>query len=173
MDGLQKSRKSAVRRRDAKKSSNLASGSPSGSPWGGPGRPGEAEQWPQERPKTAPRGAQQFFFASGTPPGRHQERSEALLAPTLGRHGAQKRPRGLRALIWCPSGPLGELIFFIFVVFSSLVSHSFRGMFLFVFACVLVFALCFLGSSKLEFWVWKPSIPEALGGRRGSRSDMN
>ena len=40
--------------------------------------------------------------------------------------------------------PFGKHLFFIFGDCSTLVSHSFRVMFLFVFACVLVFALCFL-----------------------------
>ena len=31
----------------------------------------------------------------------------------------------------------------------------------------------FEGLEALIFEIWKPSIPEALGGRRGSRSDMN
>ena len=34
-------------------------------------------------------------------------------------------------------------------------------------------SLFFEGLEALIFEIWKPSIPEALGGRRGSRSDMN
>ena len=66
-----------------------------------------------------------------------------LLAPTLGPHGAQKRPGGLQALIWCPPGPFGEHFLLIVDEFSTLVSHSFHVMFLFISACVLVLALCF------------------------------
>ena len=36
---------------------------------------------------------------------------DALLAATLGPHGAQRRPRGLQDLIGCPPGPLGEHFF--------------------------------------------------------------
>ena len=34
-------------------------------------------------------------------------------------------------------------------------------------------SLFFDGFAALIFQMWKPSIPEALGGRRGSRSDKN
>ena len=33
---------------------------------------------------------------------------DALLAATLGPHGAQRRPGGLQALVGCPPGTLGE-----------------------------------------------------------------
>ena len=46
-----------------------------------------------------------FFWASGPPPGRRQERFEALPAATLGPHGAQKLPEPLRTLILDPPPP--------------------------------------------------------------------
>ena len=82
------------------------------------------------------------------PPGRPQEPFGVLLAPTLGPHGAQKRPGGLQALISCPPGPFWEHFLLIFDDFSTLVSHSFHVMFLFVFACLLVLPLCFWKASK-------------------------
>ncbi len=79
-----------------------------------------------------------------------------LLAPTWGPHGAQKCPGGLQALIWCPPAPFGEHFLFIFDELSTLVSHSFHVMFLFVFACVLVFALFFEGFDALILKVGSP-----------------
>ena len=62
-----------------------------------------------------PRGPQEapheFFSASGPPPGRRQERFEALPAATLGPHGAQKLPGSLRTLILDPPPPLPWGIF--------------------------------------------------------------
>ena len=72
-----------------------------------------------------------FLLALGSPPARHQERFEALLAATLGPHGVQRRPGGLRALIWCSPAPLREqflrlflMTFRICVFFRSVSSSS-------------------------------------------------
>ena len=94
---------------------------------------------------------------------------DALLAATLGPHGAQRRPGGLEALIGCPPGPLGEHFWW----FSTLVSHAFRVIFLFVFACVFAFGLCFSGLWSLRFFEFgnprslKPWV--AAGGREAIR----
>ena len=56
----------------------------------------------------APGAGPMFFFASGPPPGSHQERFEALWVAPLGSHGAQRRSGSLQALIWSPPGPCGE-----------------------------------------------------------------
>ena len=64
---------------------------------------------------SAPRGPQEapheFLLASGPPPGRRQERFEALPAATLGPHGVQKLPGSLRTLILDPPPPLPWSIF--------------------------------------------------------------
>ena len=45
-----------------------------------------------------------------SPPGRHQERFQALLAATLGPHGARKRPGGALKPPWDPlRAALGRL----------------------------------------------------------------
>ena len=78
------------------------------------------------------------------PPGRHQERFGAHLAPTLGPHGAQKRPGGLQALIFDPPGT----IFHLFLMIFDLFSHILLLRFVCVFVCVLVFAPFFFQASK-------------------------
>ena len=61
------------------------------------------------------------------PPGRPQEPFGALLAPTLGPHGAQKCPGGLQALIFDPPGaPWGPFSLMMFDMFSSWFAAPFR-----------------------------------------------
>ena len=58
-------------------------------------------------------------------PGRPQEPFGALLAPTLGPHGARKRPGGLQAFIFDPPGPPWGAFFFDFHAFSTWFSSCF------------------------------------------------
>ena len=66
-----------------------------------------------EAPRDPPGGPRRARRGQEAPRGK--SRSEAVLegpgpplAATLGPHGAQRRPGGLQALIWCPPGPLGK-----------------------------------------------------------------
>ena len=72
-------------------------------------------------------------------PGRPQEPFGALLAPTLGPHGAQKCPGGLQALIFDPPGTPWGPFFFDFLV----ILHGFPDVLLRRFICVFVFVLVF------------------------------
>ena len=95
-----------------------------------------------------------MFWASGPPLGRRQERFEALPAATLGPHGAQKRPEALMRFPAC----FFEALTFPWVVLFRVRVRP-RSM--------------LWGLRRLIFASLKPSMPESLGGRRGSRSDMN
>ena len=84
-----------------------------------------------------------LFCPPGPPPGAIWSAPGTHFGPTW-RPEAPRRPPGPD---FVPSGPLLGAFFAHFDEFSTLVSHSFHVMFLFVFACVLVFALCFLKAS--------------------------
>ena len=84
--------------------SKMLSGRLSGRLRGAPGKLKSINFPPQEGPRI-------IFWASGPPPGRRQERFEALPAATLGPHGAQKLPGSLRTFILDPPPPLPWGIF--------------------------------------------------------------
>ena len=94
------------------------------------------------------------LFASGGPgvqpiicfgsPGRPQEPFGALLAPTLGPHGARKRPGGLQAFIFDPPGPPWGAFFYDF--------HVFFHMVFFMFYCAVLFACSSACSSSRPFF---------------------
>ena len=100
----------------------------------------------------APRGGPgvQPIICFGSP-GRPQAPFGALLAATLGPHGAQKRPGSLQELIWCSPGTFWEHCWFHVHAFPTLVSHSSHVMLCFVFVCVLALARCVLKASKPSF----------------------
>ena len=109
-----------------------------------PGAPREGQERPkrrQEGPKKAPRAAKS-----------PKSRSEAVLEGSWRPLWAHMAPRGApeasRPSFGALRAPSGSIFGFIFDDFSTFVSHSFPVMFFFVFACVLVFALCFLKASK-------------------------
>ena len=151
-----------------------------------PGRPQDDEKWSKNFSGPPPAKTSEFFFA----PGGLQEHSGddflSVLAAPWGPLGPQVVPGGLPEAsrrsfksfseqCWlhfcivlgyfcsCSRSRLGTSAI-VFLIRSVSCSYSFS------LACSCsLFVFGRLRSPKLENW--KPSIPEALGGRRGSRSD--
>ena len=148
----------------------MASRSPSGTL---PGSPREAETDQLFAPRR-PRGRSHVFFS---PPGAPRDATKSDLKRSWRPLWAHMAPRGapeasrpsfetLRA----PSGSIFPSFLMIFRPSFLIRSVSCSCSFSLACSCSL---LGFGRLRSLNFENWQPSIPEALGGRRGSRSDKN
>ena len=110
------------------------------------------------------------------PPDRHQKRFRALLAPTLGPHGARKRPGGLQAFIFDPPGPPWGAFVFDVHAFSHGFLHVLLSRFVCLFVFVLVFAPLFCNLQVENIKVESPGCLNpwvAAGGREAIRIIVN
>ena len=137
------------------------------------GTPQEGEICQLFPPGEARSSTNNSFWPPGPPPGAIWSAPGASPGP----HGAQKRPRRLQDLILDPPGALWGAFFFDFGCFFDHLRRSFLSGS--VTCCCSFLRACscsrfvFGAFEAYDFESWKPSIPEALGGRRGSRSDKN
>ena len=153
-----------------------------------PGRPQDDEKWSKNFSGPPRARTSEFFFAPGGLQAHSGVDFYSVLAAPWGPLGPQVVPGGLpeasRRSFRSFSEKIGLHFCIVFGYFCSC-SRSRLGTSAIVFlirsvSCSYSFSLACscslfvfgrLRSPKLENW--KPSIPEALGGRRGSRSDKN
>ena len=136
--------------------SKMLSGRLSGRLRGAPGSPPDqlsAPRGPQEAPHD-------FFLASGPPPGRRQERFEALPAATL--RGSQN-PSG--PSFWTLRPPSPGAFSVHFLRFSASFFEALSLPWVVLFRVRVRLRSMFWGLRRLNFASLKASMPESLGGR--------
>ena len=141
------------------RSSRAVAGAPPGAPGGAPGEPREGDIDQLFDPRGHQEAPNAFVVAPGPPPGRHQDRFEGLLAAHMAPRGA---PEASRPSFGALRAPLGEHFSLNCCHVSTLVSHSLRVMFSFLFAGVLVLVLCFSRLRSLNFEIMNSRCPMHL-----------
>ena len=145
-------------------------GAPPGPSRGAPGRLKSINFSPQEAPRRRPLNFLGPRAVPGPPP-------RAIWGAPGGHPGPTWRPEVPRSppgLHFGPSGPPPRAVFFAhFLKCPAFFLHAFTLPFAVLFRVRVRLRSLFSGLRRFNFESWKPWIPEALGGRRGSRSDKN